>query len=386
MADDYRVPNNSYQPDNATRIGPNYGYQPDNATRIGPNYGYQPDNATQYAHAYPQYGADSMNECEPVHGWLKFFLIFFVGIGSIATLVMDFIDYDFDNPAFINAGAMIADLAYLATAAFTIVAFYKRQSDAVYLARIFIISCFVLNLGALLINSEGLSSKEVTAALKSIIWCGVWFVFTFASNQVKERIPEHMRQFKVRDLLLGASILLPLMAIVTYSQIIERQQQANALSDFEMLAATLETMDDNQATDGRILITLPDGVTCEKEINDDGLTVFSLENVDEGTYGNIVSEHESDMDKYMAEDIFEGWMPEDATSGNTTVLVDEEYTKDGNTVWAKKLKIRLDDVPVYWDFAVVADGRSDKFYVISTYSLMDDDPTWYKLFSGIKFL
>ena len=127
-------------------------------------------------------------------------------------------------------------------------------------------------------------------------------------------------------------------------------------------------------------------MTCEKEINDDGLTVFSLENVDEGTYGNIVSEHESDMDKYMAEDIFEGWMPEDATSRNTTVLVDEEYTKDGNTVWAKKLKIRLDDVPVYWDFAVVADGRSDKFYVISTYSLMDDDPTWYKLFSSIKFL
>ncbi len=39
------------------------------------------------------YDEDSPSE-ESIHGWLKFFLIFFVGIGSVATLVMSFINFE----------------------------------------------------------------------------------------------------------------------------------------------------------------------------------------------------------------------------------------------------------------------------------------------------
>ncbi len=40
------------------------------------------------------YDGEDIPSDESIHGWLKFFLIFFVGIGSVATLVMSFINFE----------------------------------------------------------------------------------------------------------------------------------------------------------------------------------------------------------------------------------------------------------------------------------------------------
>lgn len=383
--------NQDYQPDARTQVAGNNGYQNNDQTQVAGNYGYQPDGRTQVAGNHGAYDTDSLMDaeepCPPIHGWLLFFLFVFVGLGSIVSMIMDLVDYDFSSPAFITAGIIISDLAYLATAAFTIVAFYKRHTDAVYLARIFVVACFVINLGALIISSDELSSNEVTTCIKSIIWCGIWFIFTFASQQIKERIPEDTRQFKIRDFVLGGLILFPILAIVLYGSIAMHQQQVNAQNDAEKLSTILKSISDKQNSDGRILITLPDGVTCDKKTDEDGMTLFNLSIQDEGTVGFLVSEHDNTVDKASVEEIYEGWKPDDATPSNSTMIVDKQYTKNGNTVWNKKLKIDVgDDEPVYWDFYVVTDGKSDKFFVLATYSLQENDPTWAKLYNGIKFL
>ncbi len=380
MADDYQNQDDRYR-DNPTQYGPYLEHE----HRIPCVYGPPPVTGYQYDATYDE-GEYELEECEPIHGWLIFFLFVFVGLGSVVSLAMDLYDYDFSNPWIITAGVIISDLAYLATGVFTIVAFYKRQPDAVHLARIFIIACFIINLGALMLNNDGLSANEVTTAIKSIVWCGVWFIFTFASQQIQERIPHYWRRFKVRDFVLAALILLPLIGIVSYAQVIQHQQETNAVIDAKMLTATTEVMDENQRTDGRILITLPDGVDCESETHDDGITVFSVNNIEQGTYGNIVSEHDNSIDNASVEDIYQNWMPNDASSYTTNLIVDNQYKKDGKTIWSKKLKFETDDNPVYWDFTVVADGKSDKFFVIATYSLLEDDPTWNKLLDSIVFL
>jgi len=346
-----------------------------NPTQYGVNTGEYDTNATLY---------EEEESVEPIHGWLTFFLFVFVGLGSIISIIIDFTDYDFSIPAFITAGAIISDIAYLTTGAFTIVAFYKRHSDAVYLARIFITMGFIFNVSFLMLNENEIPQKELMSTVKSLFWCGIWFIYTFTSQQVKDRIPQETRRFKHRDWLLCGLMLIPMAAIVTYGQVILHQQEANAKQDAEMLALTTQTIGENQATDGRILITLPDGIECEKEITEDDILLFTLNNIANGTSANIISERDESINE-MFDEIFEAWKPEDALPSNTTIINDNEYKKDGNIGWTKKIKIDV-DVTVYWTFTIVCDGKSDKFFVYSTYSLEENDPVWDELIDNIAFL
>ncbi len=149
---------------------------------------------------------------EDIHGWLMFFLIFFVGIGSIGTLIRSFVTFDAAYDFWLSVSDVVFALGYLVTGVFTLIAFYKRDTDAVFLAKTYVILCFISNLFALFV-SDG-SDKMVSSMIRSIIWCCIWFIFLCKSKQIQRRIPRNYRKTKMRDWIIIAAVSLSFLLFI----------------------------------------------------------------------------------------------------------------------------------------------------------------------------
>lgn len=146
---------------------------------------------------------------EAIHGWLLIFLIIFVGCGSIISLILTFALSDF-NRDFADI-SITYSLVYAITGACTIVAFHKRDTDAVFLAKIFVILGLLSKLSNWFALDEliALSRNTETSIIRSIIWSCIWLVFLCYSKQVKRLIPVGYRRTKPRDwiIIVAASLL-----------------------------------------------------------------------------------------------------------------------------------------------------------------------------------
>lgn len=162
---------------------------------------------------------------EEIHGWLKFFLIVFVGIGSIATLVLSFVQFNGGDDVWYSIADVAFGVIYLATGIFTLVAFYKRDTDAVFLAKTFVVLCFASNLLVLWASDDGaLNSKEIAQMIRSLIWCVIWFVFLCKSKQVNRLFPTNYRATKTRDWVIVAIIVLFPFVCMGYSIASEKEK------------------------------------------------------------------------------------------------------------------------------------------------------------------
>lgn len=144
---------------------------------------------------------------ETIHGWLLVFLIL-VGCGSISS-VLAFYLFDLNRDF---ADIRIAySLVYAITGICTIVAFYKRDTDAVFLAKIFVILGLLSKLFCWFALDEliALSRNTENIIIRSIIWSCVWFAFLCNSKQIKRLVPISYRRAKPRDwiIIVAASLL-----------------------------------------------------------------------------------------------------------------------------------------------------------------------------------
>lgn len=156
-------------------------------------------------------------ECGPLRGWLLLFLIMGVGIGSLVTVYEAFSNYH-DGPFFtLSLVNEFYSLAYLALGAFTILAFVKRDSDAVLLAKSFIVINVLSNCTLLLLIGTLGVETVLPDAVKSLLWGGVWFAFMCNSSQVQERIPEETRKAKIRSWILVAVAAVLLITTSAFS-------------------------------------------------------------------------------------------------------------------------------------------------------------------------
>ena len=185
---------------------------------------------------------------EDIHGWLLLFLIFFVGIRcfvSIGELFTFFYDEEF---LWVNLFTVSLTVGYVASGIFTIVAFKKRDTDAIFLGKTYIIYGFIISLFGLV--SGVLAEQETNRAISSAIWCVIWYAFFFTSKQIKQQIP--VRKTKTRDwILIGAIILLPMFCLG-----IGEEKEAQYEDDVDIYSEYIRP--DNQYYDGRIELTLPE--------------------------------------------------------------------------------------------------------------------------------
>lgn len=163
--------------------------------------------------AYPfTYDPDVPSD-EPVGGWLAFFLYVGIGIGLLVNLFAAF--SQLSNP-------IVSSVSYLQTVAYTelifvaltavigvmtIVGFYKRWRDAVYLGMTYI--------GLMMLYGLVMVIFDISDGYRSLIWGTIWFLFLMKSSKVERMIPPAYRQMTPRCWILGG-IAFALLAYEAY--------------------------------------------------------------------------------------------------------------------------------------------------------------------------
>lgn len=319
---------------------------------------------------------------EGIHGWLSFFLIFFVGIGSVLSLISTFIEFKSGEDFLYSSFDVLFSLVYLATGIFTIYAFHKRDTDAVFLAKTFVLCCFASNLISLSFNdiSELGGERGIARMVRSLVWCLIWFIFLFTSKQVKSLIPKAYRRTKTRDwVLIGILVLMP-VALIGYAV----GSEINDRRELETAALANLSLEDNQYSDGKIVFSVPEGMECE-ETFESGLTVFSLSDPDTEAEVIVVSDYDDDVTQKNFNQYWDAWKLEDLDGLKYDVISDEKQSDDNITVFYKMIRISLDD-PIDWEFALIFDRKSGKVCVMSAYSYARISSPVVYLMENLRFL
>lgn len=313
---------------------------------------------------------------EDIHGWLLFFLIVFVGIGSIWSIIELFSLNLGDENIWVSIYTVVTVLCYVSTGILTLVAFKKRDSDAVLLAKTYIITRFILSILAL--ASDDLTSRETSQTISSLLWCVIWFIFLYCSKQVKRQIP--YRKSKTRDwLLIGAVILLPLAFLgigIAGENKTHSETEAEAMSNLSLSS--------NQFTDGRIVLTLPNGVDCEESMAEN-TKVFSVSDPETGAEVTIVSDYDNEITKKNFNQYWRGWKSDELNGLEYDIVKDDKQTNENITVFYKLVRIKVDN-PVDWEFALVFDQRTGKVCLVSGYSSAEGDSPVAYIINNLEFL
>lgn len=318
---------------------------------------------------------------EDIHGWLKFFLIVFVGIGSVASVVLNFATFESGDNFWMSSSDVVFSLVYLATGISTIVAFHKRDTDAVFLAKTFVVLYFASNLlGLFTMDGENNSTKVVTSMIRSIIWCCIWFIFLCNSNQVERLIPVTYRKTKTRDWIIIATVILLPLACIGLGIASEKKSR----TEVETAALTNLTPSPNQYSDGRIVITLPNGVDCKESIAEN-TKVFSISDPKTGAEVTVVSDYNNEITKQNFNQYWHSWKSDELNGLEYDVVKDDKQSNDNITVFYKLIRIKLDD-PVDWEFALVFDHQSGKFCLVSGYSNSNGNSPVGYIINNLRFL
>lgn len=140
-----------------------------------------------------------------ISGWLAFFLFVGVGFGAVISCIIGF--FDLQNVGLTLLGTSLY-LAYygclLVTAILTIVAFYRRSTNAVSLAYTYIAMIFIDVIMCAYVYYIFNDSATLMMGLRSLIWAGIWCAYLALSSRVENLIPRKTRTWKLPEkILLG---------------------------------------------------------------------------------------------------------------------------------------------------------------------------------------
>lgn len=330
----------------------------------------------------PEIQAEEQPSDEDIHGWLQFFLYVVLPFNALLIFVEGIKEYSADPDGWVlcfqfGLGALFSVIAIL-----TIKAFHRRDTDAVFLAKTFVVSVFVINVFALCIaDSADFSGEDIFELVKGLIWCVIWFSFLCCSEQVKRLIPKSSRKTRTRDwVVIAAFVLVPLMLFGAY---IGTMKSSRA----ETEAAAIANLDlaPNQHTDGRIVLTLPYGYDCEEEMSDN-IKLFIVSDPQSGAIFTIVSDYDDDATQKNFNYYWNSW-EEECTAGNSyEVIMDNSVPINDNlTLFYKAVRLDLEN-PTDWEFALLFDIKSGKVCLISCYSAAEEYSPMNYLINNIEFL
>lgn len=318
-----------------------------------------------------------------IHGWLSFFLIFFVGIGSVGSLIMSIVMTnvsEYDGNWWLAGSDIVFAAIYMVVGIFTLISFYKKKPDAVFLGRFFIILCFLSNVLALVGADETTTSQVTARMVRSLVWCCIWFVFTYKSKQINELFPKEYRKSNTLDyILIGVAVLVPLVMI----GIGVSSAKANH-TEMETQAVAQLTLGENEYTDGRIVLTIPDGTDCD-ETQAEQLKVFTVSDAETGAEATVVSDYDTDVTKKNFNDYWRSWKPDELSNLPYEVVKDEKQSTDNRTIFYKLVRVELEQ-PVDWEFSLVFDHETGKVCLVSCYSSAEVNSPAAFIINNLRFL
>lgn len=278
--------------------------------------------------AYPDYDIK-------IHGWLTFFL-FSIAVGGLFSAVYPILTYnvtEYDGSHFLAICDVALGIMLFTLACYVIYSFCKRKSNAVFLAKMYVVVIFTSNTLPLFgggYEDTGLGS--LPQIIRSLVWGIIWFLYLSFSEQVQDVIPKSYRKTFSRDYyFMVAFIIIPIlcMAIGIGDIFSQRKEQEK-----EFISTT--ELNYNEYTDGRIIFTKPDGFTCEKqELEDPKITLFDLES--EYGYIRIVSDYDTDISVKNFNSYWEEWEDDELKNIAYKEILNEKREINGNHYFIKSV-------------------------------------------------
>ena len=315
-----------------------------------------------------------------IHGWLIFFFVAIL-VGAVFSLISTLVTFDFDEYGRSVSLALFDILTsslLLVVAILTVVAFMSRNSDAVFLGKMYVVAVFAINLFTLIMGGyEESGVGSLSQLVRSLVWGVVWFCYLTFSKQVKSVIPKEYRKVWKQDyLLLALLVVVPIVTFVQgYYEVTNRYQN---IPNIELL--------ENERTDGFAIFTVPEGFECKEVIRDDN-KYFNLFSEDSSVYLMVYGCYdEPDKTKEeLLDTVFVGLNGEDLDE-----LYSYEIIDDGNTVingfpcYYRVKRWAVDDEYYYYRLYILWDDESDLCCIIN-YNDFGDDSYLEELLHSIRF-
>lgn len=306
-----------------------------------------------------------------IHGWLTFFC-FIIALGGFISAIHPIATFDAELYGFAACMSDVSfGLALFVLAIITIVAFCRRDTDAVFLAKTYVVACFVSNILSLAFGDPVGSSSQVMGRL---LWGVVWFLYLIFSRQVEEVIPPDYRKTKVRDwYLLGALIVLPFFFFAVGTSDFSGAEQYDTENYAEEEPACC-AQDSTAGTfgDGRFHFIVPADFTCTPETVEGGDKVFKLTTSSGNVIATLCSGRDADQSWANFDEYWKAWEYEWADESHSRVVQSQTLYVNGLKYYYRIKRYDLGEYFGYWRFVLLFDSSSDKVCVVSAYDYGSD--------------
>lgn len=307
-----------------------------------------------------------------IYGWLSFFLLV-VGVGAALTVILTFYgfslsDYDMGVGSFVTYVCATLDIlfslgiAYLAV--YTLLAFWKKRPNAVFLGKSYVIVIFLSNT-LLLLSGEYEDSGwgSLSQIIKALIWGIIWFVYLTISEQVTDLFPKEERKIFKRDKYIVASLLtIPLFLI----SVMVLSLLGNVVSPkWEM------SLSAGEYTDGTVVFRLPDEYVCEK--TDTLGSVYHAFAKGDSIWGTVIGVYDTNSSEEYFKECVDSWRDSEL-DGYDFSVIDSATGIINRSVMHQQTVRYLTQVPLLWTFAALFNPETGKACIVSLYTVAKEQP------------
>lgn len=317
---------------------------------------------------------------EDIHGWLSFFL-FCIGVGGafrVIYLAATFKIQEYGFNFILFGSDLFWALSMCGLSVYTLVAFWKRSPDAVFIGKAYSILCFITNVFFLVIGKfeeQGLDSLSST--LSALMWTTIWYVYFSKSPQVKRLIPMTYRRVLKYDYYIIISIVaiysLGIMSGTAMRQYFIDLHEKNIVSKLHL--------GKNDYTDGIIAFTAPKGFTCRKYENE-GIISHILEKGD-SIHITIAGGYDAQNTNSNFEYYWNNWKDSEMNDYVNVILENHKYTIHDNYCHFRSIRYEA-DTPIVWSFALLFNEYSGKVCVCSIWSFEGMSNNINEILNSIK--
>lgn len=307
-----------------------------------------------------------------IHGWLKFCL-FIIFIGSVMNVLNYALTYDpkyYGGYKFVVAIEIFMLSTLFIIGNYAIYAFIKMKSNAVFYAKLYFILTLLINI----LSSIGTEKELIGFSIFNIIPSLFWFFYLTFSIQVKDRFPKEVRKLSKKDYTILAFFIITAITLFC-AGVNEFNTRTNQLIKETDLS-------ENERSDGRVIFKIPTGFISEKHIINN-FTIFSLKSENNDTiiltsnlYANTSQENfnESWKNSQIAE-----------LSKYELKQIKDETIKINDNLCIRRISRYQSPTPLIWQFALIFHKFTNKFCMVSYYTVKDDENEFENFLKSIRF-
>ena len=327
--------------------------------------------------------SESLRATTKIHGWLWFFL-FCIIVGGFISAIRPIVEFDIDDYGgsyILGMTDISSGVLLFALAIYTLYAFCRRNPDAVFLGKTYVVFCAVSNALVLLAGGpDNDSSNDVAMSIRSLVWGLAWFLYLTYSHQVKEVVPKSFRHVSNRDYyIILLMIVVPVFCLIVGQLEVRHIYDKRSENNLMELQSNLK---ENEYTDGFIVFTCPSGFQCTEEEDEDGMKMYTLERESVAIVfvcSDLDSSAYRDIDK-----VWNGWEDPEYAKCTSTVLQDDCYDINGHSCYIKVKKYTVDDSEIYWRFVAMFNSESKLVCLVSAYD-GGEDAYLDELLNSVRF-